>query len=86
MNLEKESQKEIERIEKIMRNLKVVDSKADSLVTVMSSYYEDCQSFHKKGQYLQALEAAYIVWAEVDSGLHLGVFKVPDSMRKMFTV
>ncbi|MBI2084685.1 MAG: DUF357 domain-containing protein [Candidatus Aenigmarchaeota archaeon] len=84
--LEKEAKKEIERIEKIMKNLKVMDSKADGLVKVLNSYHEDANSFYKKKQYLQALEATFIVWAYVDAGLHLGVFQVPESLRKMFTV
>ena len=84
--LEKEARKEMERIEKIMKNLKIIDHKADGLVKVLNSYYEDSKSFFEKKQYLQALEAAFIVWAYVDAGLHLGVFKVPDELRKMFTI
>ncbi len=84
--LEEETIKEMERIEKIMKNLKVVDSKADGLVKVLNSYYHDSKSFFKKKQYLQALETAFIVWAYVDAGLHLKVFQVPDELKKMFTV
>ena len=87
MELKNEAEKEVKRVKLIMENLEVINSKnADSLLKVMNSYYEDCLSFYNKEQYLQALETAFIVWAQVDSGLHLGVFKVPDSMRKMFTV
>ncbi len=87
MELKSESEKEVRRIKKIMETLEIIDSKrSESLVKVMKSYYEDCQVFYKKGQYLQALETAYIVWAQADSGLHLGVFRIPDYMRKMFTV
>ncbi|MBU5537412.1 MAG: DUF357 domain-containing protein [Candidatus Aenigmatarchaeota archaeon] len=86
MELEKEAQKEIERIEKIIQNLKVVDSKADGLLKVLNSYYQDSKSFFEKKQYLQALETAFIVWAYVDAGLHLKVFEVPDSLKRMFTV
>jgi len=86
MTLERGARKEMERIDKIMKNLKVIDSKAASLVKVINSYYEDSKSFIEKKQYLQALETAFIVWAYVDAGLHLGVFKVPDEFKKMFTV
>lgn len=87
IELKTEATKEMERVKKIMESLKIIDSqKTDSLVKVMNSYYEDCLSFHKKGQYLQCLETAYILWAYVDAGLHLGVFKVPENMKKMFTV
>lgn len=87
IDIKVEARKEVKRIKKIMENLEIIDpTKSTSLVKVMKSYFEDCLNFYKKGQYLQALETAYIVWAQVDSGLHLGVFKVPDSMRKIFTV
>ncbi|MBI2547255.1 MAG: hypothetical protein HYW23_02305 [Candidatus Aenigmarchaeota archaeon] len=79
--------KEVDRIKKIMDGLKVVDSKkTDSLVRVMKSYYDDCVSFYRKEKYLQCLETAFIVWAYVDAGLHLGVFKVPGDLKKMFTI
>lgn len=85
--LKNETTKELERIKKIMENMEILDpKKADSLVKVMKSYYEDCIAFYKKGKWLQSLETAFIVWGYCDAGLHLGVFKVPDSMRKMFTV
>lgn len=86
MELEKEARKEMERIEKIMENLEMIDPKATGLVKVLNSYYEDSKSFLKKKQYLQALETSFIVWAYVDAGLHLGVFKVSDELKKMFTI
>lgn len=86
MELEEEALKEIKRIDKIMKNLEVIDSKADGLVKVLSSYYEDSKSFFGKKRYLQALETAFIVWAYVDAGLHLKVFKVSDELKEMFTV
>ena len=87
MDLRLEAEKELKRIKQIMESLEITEpKKASSLVKVMKSYYEDCLSFYKKGEWLQALETAFIVWAYCDSGLHLGVFRVSDSMRKMFTV
>ncbi len=86
MDLKKEAEKEIRRIDRIMKNLKIVDDKADSLVKVINSYYEDSRTFFEKKQYLQSLEAAFIVWAYVDAGLHLKVFKVPEELKKMFTI
>ena len=83
--LGEEARKEMKRIDEIMKNLKVIDSKSDGLVKVLHSYYEDSKAFFKKKQYLQALETAFIVWAYVDAGLHLNVFEVPDNLKKMFT-
>ncbi len=85
-DLEKEAEKEIDRIDEIMNHLKVADHKADGLVKVLNSYHEDSKLFFKRKQYLQALESAFIVWAYVDAGLHLDVFQVPQSLRKLFTV
>ena len=86
MDLEQEAKKELERVNKIMENLEVIDSKADSLVEVLQSYHKDAKLFFDKEQYLQALEAAFICWAYVDAGLHLKVFRVPDNLKKMFTI
>ena len=86
MELKNEAEKEVKRVRRIMENLEVIDSKkADSLFKVLKSYYEDCLSFYKKGEWLQALETAFIVWAYVDAGLHLKVFSVPAEMKKLFT-
>ena len=85
--LKADATKELERIEKIMKSIEILDQKAsDSLVKVMNSYYEDSKSFFKRKQYLQALETAFIVWAYVDAGLHFKVFSVPNEMKKMFTI
>lgn len=81
-----EAEKEIKRVQLIMENLKVIDSKANTLFGVLKSYYEDSKLFFKKKRYLQALEAAYICWAYVDAGLHLKVFQVPDELKKIFTI
>ena len=87
MDLKREAEKEAERVKKVMEKLEIVSPKeSESLVKVMKSYCEDCLSFYERKQYLQALETAFIVWAYVDAGLHLGVFKVPDNMKKMFTI
>lgn len=86
MDLRNEAEKEMEKIDRIVKNLKILDNKADSLVKVLNSYYEDSRVFFEKGQYLQALETAFIVWAYVDAGLHLKVFKVPEELKKMFTI
>jgi hypothetical protein len=84
--LEEKARKESERVDKIIANLEVIDEKANSLLSVLNSYYKDCKGFLEKRQFLQALETAFICWAYVDAGLHLKVFKVPEEMRKIFTV
>lgn len=86
MDLEQEAKKEIGRIDNIMKNLTLVDSKGESLFKVLKSYYEDAKSFFKQEKHLQALEASFICWAYIDAGLHLGVFKVPEEMKNIFTI
>lgn len=85
-DIEAEARKELERVDKIRASLEVVDEKAGRLVEVLDSYHRDCRGFVEKGEFLQAVEAAFICWAYVDAGLHLGVFSVPEGMRKLFTV
>lgn len=85
--LEKDALKEVKRANEIMNNLEIVDEKkSHSLMKVMKSYYIDCVAFYNKKKYLQSLETAFIVWAYVDAGLHLKIFKVPDKLRNIFTV
>ena len=84
--IEAKARKEADRVDKIMAGLEVVDDRAKGLVSVLESYHMDCRSFLEKGHFLEALEAAFICWAYVDAGLHLGAFRVPEGMRRVFTV
>jgi hypothetical protein len=86
-NLENIAKREMERASTIVRRLVVLDrEKASSLVSVLMSYLRDCEGFYRDGKWLQCIESAFICWAYVDAGLHLGVFSVPDDMRDIFTV
>lgn len=85
--IEAKAREELDRVDNIIDNLEVLDrEKASSLLGVLNSYHDDCRGFVQRGQFLEALEAAFICWAYVDAGLHLGVFKVPDSLDGTFTV
>lgn len=81
-----QAKKEVERVDKILANLEIIGERSESLVSVLKSYHEDSRKFFEEGQFLQALEAAFICWAYVDAGLHLGVFEVPGNMKALFTV
>lgn len=85
-DIEAQARKEADRVDRIRAALEITDEKAGSLVEVLDSYHKDCRGFVDDGKFLQALEAAFICWAYVDAGLHLGVFKVPDDMMGIFTV
>lgn len=84
--LEAQARKEVERVDSIVENLEVLDGRSNSLLEVLASYHADCRGFLEKGKFLQALEAAFICWAYVDAGLHLGAFRVPEEMMEIFTV
>lgn len=85
--LKEKARKELDRIKNAMAVLEVLDKKkATSLLTQLRSYYDDGEYFFENKNYLDALEAAFIVWAYIDAGLHLGVFKIDDEKtRKDFT-
>ncbi len=84
--LEAQAKKEVERVDRIMAGLEVLDERSKNLLKVLNSYHSDSRSFLESGKFLQALEAAFICWAYVDAGLHLGAFKVPEKLRNIFTV
>lgn len=85
MSLKQEAEKEVQRMEKIFRSLRLTNKKGKKLLELVKAYFQDSKYFLQKKRYLQAFEAAVICWAYVDAGLHLGVFSVKNEMRKWFT-
>jgi len=86
-DIEAIARKEVDRVDMIIERMSVTDpERAASLRGVLMSYYQDCKGFFQSGKYLQCVEAAFICWAYVDAGLHLGVFSVPEDMQDIFTV
>ncbi len=86
MNIETLSKKEIDKVELILKELKLVDSKGKNILNLINSYFEDAKYFYNKKQYIQAFEAAVMCWTYADAGLHLKVFEINDSLKKLFTV
>lgn len=86
MGVKEEAKKELDRIESIIKNLKVIDSKGEDIMKLINSYYEDAKHFYEKGKYLQSFEALVICWAYADAGLHLKVFEIPEELRRIFTI
>lgn len=62
----------------ILKTLRVLDPKADHIVTLSKSYTSDAMHFLKKGNEHDALEAYAIAWAYLDALLHLGMIEVSD--------
>ena len=86
MELKNEAKKEINRVELIMKNLKMIKSEGSEILKMINSYFKDAKHFYEKEKFLQAFEAAVICWTYVDAGLHLNVFEVPESLKKFFTI
>jgi hypothetical protein len=86
VNLQQEADKEIKRIDKVLEELEVLDHHGQEILELIESYHTDSKHFFKEKMFLQAFEAAVICWAYVDTGLHLNLFKVPEEMKRIFTI
>jgi len=86
MEVESLAKKEIGKVELILKELKLVDSKGKSILNLINSYLEDAKYFYDKKQFVQAFEAAVMCWTYADAGLHLKVFEINDYLKKLFTI
>jgi len=86
MLLKKTCTREIERMSGVIKKVKLKDKKGAELLSLAGAYYNDSLYFFSKKQFIESFEAAVISWAYIDSGLHLGVFEVPDELKELFTV
>lgn len=86
MKIENEAKREIERIDKVLKKLKVVNSEGNKIFELVKSYHSDAKHFFDRKKFLQAFEASIICWAYIDSGLHLGIFEIPKEFSKLFTI
>ena len=86
MEIEYLAKKEIDKVELILKELKLVDSKGKDILNLINSYFEDAEYFYNKKQFIQAFEAAIMCWTYADAGLHLNVFGISDGLRKLFTI
>lgn len=86
MEVEQEAKKEIERMENVLKSLKVLKPEGKEIFELINSYFTDAKHFYENKKYLQAFEAAVICWAYVDSGLHLKLFSVNEEVKKFFTI
>lgn len=80
------ARREIDRMEAVFKELKVVNADAMELYNLAQSYFSDAGHFLRKGDSLRAFEAAVIAWAYCDAGLHLRAFEVSEALKKDFTV
>ena len=77
--LENETIKWLERIEKEMPKIKVLDSlpreKTDKVIENINAYISDCKHFLEKRDLINAFEAVVYVWGILETCEHLGVIK-----------
>ena len=86
MEIETLAKKEIDKVEIIIKELKLVDSKGKDILNLINSYFEDAKYFYDKKRFIQAFEAAVMCWTYADAGLHLKVFEINDGLKGLFTV
>lgn len=85
--IEKAAKKEIERVSSVINEIELADPKGNSLLQMAKYYFADGKHFLGEGKFLEAFEAAIIVWAYLDAGLHMKVFTLNNPEKgKVFTV
>jgi len=86
MEVEEAAKKEMERMEEVIDKVEILSDEGKEVLRLAKSYLTDAKYFYEKKKFLEAFEAAVIAWAYLDAGLHLKVFKIPESMKKIFTI
>lgn len=86
VEIEKAAKKEIGRVSSVINEIELADPKGNSLLEMAGCYFADGKHFLHEGKFLEAFEAAIIVWAYLDAGLHLKVFRLKNAEKeKLFT-
>lgn len=84
--IESAAKKEIGRVSSVISEIELSDPKGNGLLKMANCYFADGRHFLKEGKFLEAFEAAIIVWAYLDAGLHLKVFRLkPGEKEGIFT-
>ena len=83
--LKKETQRFQEKLDAILKTIKVINPKGNDLLQMANAYFKDSYHFAKKGDLVSAFEAVNIAWGYLDSGLRLGFFEVPIELKEWFT-
>jgi len=86
MELEETVKKEIRKMEKVFKKIKLLDGNVKEIFNLAKAYLDDSKYFYKKKDFLRAFEAAVISWAYVDGGLHMKILDVPEEEKEVFTV
>ena len=77
MSIEELVEKEIKKIEDVVKEVKLKDSKALEVYNLALSYFVDAKHFFDKKDFIRAFEAIVISWAYLDSCLHFDFIEIP---------
>jgi hypothetical protein len=80
------SKHEIEKMEVVFKNIKLLNENAKRLFELAKSYFKDSKYFYKKGDFIRAFEAVVISWAYIDAGLNMKLLQVDKKVKKFFTI
>jgi hypothetical protein len=86
MGLKDIAEKELKRMQIVIEQVESLNKNGEEILKLAKSYLTDAKYFYEKKKFLEAFEAAVIAWAYLDAGLHFKVFRIPESMKKIFTV
>jgi hypothetical protein len=87
-NIKSYAEKEMKRMQSIMKGLKIISKSKLSLhfFDFANNYFKDGLYFFKKKMFIEAFEAFIISWSYIDCGLKLKFFAVPKEQRMWFTL
>jgi len=86
MELEELTKKEIEKMENVLKEVKIKDAKALEVYNLALSYFTDAKHFLDKKDFVRAFEAIVICWAYLDACLHFGFLEISEEFKKHFTI
>ena len=69
-----------EKIEPLVKRIKVDDEKGQEMLTNMKAYIKDSKHFLEKGNLLKSYEAIVWAWAILEICEDLGVFKLDPKL------
>lgn len=83
--LKKETERFQEKMDAVLKRIKVLDKRGLDLLHMSKAYFEDSYHFLKKGDLISAFEAINISWGYIDSGMRLGFFELDIELKRWFT-
>ena len=79
-------EKNIKKMEEVLKNLKILDKNALELYNLAISYFSDSKYFLEKNDLIRAFECITISWAYIDALLHFKLVEIDEKYKKYFTV